>query len=288
MTNRPIAVLVAGLSGAGKSTALRALGDAGFRVFDALPLAALAESVRGILAEAPSAFVVDHRSGDAVAAADTIARIAGESGVPVRRIFLESSDATLVRRYAETRRPHPYAATHPDLAEAIAAERVALAPLAAAADAVIATDTLEPRALAAATLALADGRPAGLRPTLLLSSFGFKHGAPADAEWLLDARSLPNPHWEPELRPRDGRQADVAAYALANPRGEAYLAALLPLVRTLLDHAAADGRASLSIAIGCTGGFHRSVSLVEALAAVALRDGIAGSVRIHHRDIARH
>jgi UPF0042 nucleotide-binding protein len=287
MTSRPIAVIVSGISGAGKSTALRALEDAGFRVFDALPAHVLAESGHEILAEGPAAFVVDIRTDDPDGADAAIETAARGLGAPVRRVFLEASDATLARRYAESRRPHPLHAAHPVLADAVAAERAALAGLAGRADAVIATDELEPRALGSAILALVDGRPAAVRPALSIISFGFKHGIPADAEWVLDVRSLPNPHYDPALRPRDGRTPETASFALDNPRGERLLSAVRPLLAALLDAAAEDGRRMVSVAVGCTGGFHRSVAVAEALAADALSGGLAGTVRVHHRDIAR-
>lgn len=287
MTSRPIAVIVSGLSGAGKSTALRALEDAGFRVFDALPVRVLAESSHEILAEGPAAFVVDIRTDDPAAADAAIETAARGLGAPVRRVFLEASDATLARRYAESRRPHPLSPAHPILADAVTAERAALATIATRADAVIATDELEPRALANAILALADGRPAAVRPALSIISFGFKHGIPTDAEWVLDVRSLPNPHYDPTLRTRDGRTPETAAFALENPRGKRLLGAVRPLLGALLDAAAEDGRRSVTVAVGCTGGFHRSVAVAEALAADALTGGLAGTVRVHHRDIAR-
>ena len=287
MTTRPIAVIISGLSGAGKSTALRALEDTGFRVFDALPARVLGESGAEILAEGPAAFVIDIRT-DAIDAADAaIEHAARALGAPIRRLFLDASDTTLARRYAESRRPHPLAAAHPELSDAITTERSMLAAFAGRADAVIATDELEPRALAAAVLALADGRPAAMRPALAITSFGFKHGIPADAEWVIDVRSLPNPHYDPTLRPTDGRTAAVAAFALDNPRGERLLAAIRPLMAALLDAAAEDGRRTVTVAVGCTGGYHRSVAVSEALAADALSNGRAGTVRVHHRDIAR-
>jgi UPF0042 nucleotide-binding protein len=288
MTRHPIAVIISGLSGAGKNTALRALEDAGFRIFDALPARVLAESGADILGEGPTAFIVDIRTDDPVRADAAIEDAARAVGAPLRRVYLEAAESTLVRRYAESRRPHPLADVHPTLADALAAERATLAPIRDRADAVIATDLLEPRALAAALLSLADGRPAAIRPALAVISFGFKHGIPAEAEWVLDVRSLPNPHYDPELRTRDGRDRAVADYALANPRGERFLAAFTPLLATLLDAAAADGRRSVTVAIGCTGGIHRSVATAEAIAAEALRSGLAGTVRVHHRDVARH
>lgn len=287
MTRHPIAVIISGLSGAGKNTALRALEDAGFRIFDALPARVLAESGADILGEGPTAFIVDIRTDEPVHADAAIEEAARAVGAPLRRVYLEAAEATLVRRYAESRRPHPLAAAHPTLADALAAERATLAPIRDRADAVIATDLLEPRALGAALLALADGRPAAIRPALAVISFGFKHGIPAEAEWVLDVRSLPNPHYDPELRNRDGRDRAVADYALGNPRGERFLAAFAPLLATLLDAAAADGRRSVTVAIGCTGGIHRSVATAEAIAAEALRGGLAGTVRVHHRDVAR-
>lgn len=288
MTRHPNVILVSGLSGAGKNTALRAFEDAGFRVIDALPATVLAESVREIIGEGPVAIVVDVRCGDVAAAEASIVAAAAEANAPLRRVFVEASDETLLRRYAESRRPHPMAAGHETIEGAIAAERVALAALRAAADAVIATDELEPRRLAATLLAVADGRPTAVRPALHLVSFGFKHGLPPEAEWLFDVRSLPNPHYDPALRARTGTDPEVARAALENPRGALLVAALVATVSAAIEAAAADGRRAVTVAIGCTGGVHRSVAVAEAIAAAPEIVDASEAVRVHHRDIARH
>ena len=288
MTRHPNVVLVSGLSGAGKNTALRAFEDAGFRVIDALPATVITESVREIIGEGPVAIVVDVRCGDVVAAETAIVAAAAEVNAPLRRVFVEASDETILRRYAESRRPHPIAAGHGTIEAAIVAERGVIAGLRTAADAIIATDELEPRRLAETLLAVADGRPTAVRPALHLVSFGFKHGLPPEAEWLLDVRSLPNPYYDPALRARTGTDPDVARVAMKNPRGVLLLAALVATVSAAIEAATADGRRAVTVAVGCTGGVHRSVAVAEAIAAVPEIRAASEAVRIHHRDIARH
>jgi UPF0042 nucleotide-binding protein len=288
MTRHPNVVLVSGLSGAGKNTALRAFEDAGFRVIDALPATVITESVREIIGEGPVAIVVDVRCGDVVAAETAIVAAAAEVNAPLRRVFIEASDETLLRRYAESRRPHPIAAGHGTIEAAIVAERGVIAGLRTAADAIIATDELEPRRLAETLLAVADGRPTAVRPALHLVSFGFKHGLPPEAEWLLDVRSLPNPYYDPALRARTGADPDVARAAMENPRGALLLTALIATVGAAIEAATADGRRAVTVAVGCTGGVHRSVAVAEAIAAVPAIRAASEAVRIHHRDIARH
>ena len=288
MTRHPNVVLVSGLSGAGKNTALRAFEDAGFRVIDALPATVITESVREIIGEGPVAIVVDVRCGDVVAAETAIVAAAAEVNAPLRRVFVEASDETILRRYAESRRPHPIAAGHGTIEAAIVAERGVIAGLRTAADAIIATDELEPRRLAETLLAVADGRPTAVRPALHLVSFGFKHGLPPEAEWLLDVRSLPNPYYDPALRARTGTDPDVARVAMENPRGVPLLAALVATVSAAIEAATADGRRAVTVAVGCTGGVHRSVAVAEAIAVVPEIRAASEAVRIHHRDIARH
>lgn len=288
MTRQPRAIILSGLSGAGKNTALRAFEDAGLRVFDALPSTVIAESAKEILAEGPVAIVVDIRSGDPAAAETALVAAAASVSAPLTRIFLEAADETLLRRYAESRRPHPLAEAQPSVEAAIAAERAALAPFRSRADAVIATDELEPRKLASRLLEVAGGASTAVRAALHLVSFGFKHGLPPEAEWVFDVRALPNPHYDPRLRPRNGTDPEVAQVVFASPRAERLVAALHTTIDAALEAASADGRRAVTVAIGCTGGFHRSVAVVEALAAQYADDPTVEAVRVHHRDLARH
>lgn len=278
----PIVVL-AGLSGAGKSVASRALEDAGLLVVDALPAALLGTIAPAAAAGEPAlAFVLDVRSGDPAAAWRQIRAAARAAGRELRGIWLEATDATIARRFAETRRPHPgLEAAGGDLAAAIRAERRLLAPVRRLVPSTgrLLTDDLEPGGLARAVRAAA-----GLGPEpsceLVIVSFGFRHGLPVDAELVFDVRGLRNPHWAPDLRARDGRDREVAAYALAG--AEDWLAAadeLIGATRRLVE----GGRARLRIAVGCTGGRHRSVAVVEALAARARERG--EPVRVEHRDL---
>ena len=259
-------VLVSGLSGSGKSIALDVLEDAGFYCIDNLP-ALLLDDVLGFVSGAGHeriAVSVDARSAALASLTDRVKAIR-ERGIDCRVIFLEASPETLLRRYSETRRRHPLANAGLTLAEAIQQERAVLAEIAAIPSAHrIDTTDVRPRALRNWIRDLLGLSGGGL--TVLFESFGYKEGIPLDADWVIDARMLPNPHYEPELRPFTGRHPAVIGFLDAHESVQR----LIQDVRSLLGHwlpeVVRDNRSYLTVAIGCTGGRHRSVYLAERLA----------------------
>jgi len=261
-------ILVSGLSGSGKSIALDVLEDAGYYCVDNLPATLLLDVVR-FLDEAGHgqvALSVDARS---VALASLPGRLAElkARGVQTRVLFLEASAATLLRRFSETRRGHPLAgAERPDpltLSEAIARERTLLAGVSELGHRIDTSD-LQPRMLGAWIRDLLGLGVGSL--TLLFESFAFRDGIPLDADWVVDARMLPNPHYEPGLAPLSGKDAPVVAFLDAQPRVGEFLEDVRAFLGRWLPEVARDNRSYLTVAIGCTGGRHRSVYLAERLA----------------------
>ncbi len=279
-------MVITGLSGAGKTEASRALEDMGFFVVDNLPpalIATFADLCRDSQQIDRAALVIDARGGeffsDALAALDRLRA----RGMPYAILFLQADDETLIQRYKESRRQHPMA-PHGRVADGIAQERRLLAPLRDHADYVLATDRLRQGDLRAQLRQLfgdAGGRP--LQVTVV--SFGFKYGLPPDADLVLDVRFLPNPHYDPRLRQGSGRDPQVAGFVLDRPETARLLSLAKPLLDFLLPQYQAEGRAEVVLAIGCTGGRHRSVVLAEVLGDY-LRAG-ARSVDVVHRDIDR-
>ncbi len=268
-------VVVSGLSGSGKSTVLRALEDAGFFITDNLPpelwgtLHDLAQA-RGLTRVAVS---TDARTREFLGAlSDSYARLARRRE-DLRVLFLEATDDVLLKRYNLTRREHPLGDT---LMVDFARERDLLAPLRAMADTVIDTTSLSAKELGDRVLRL-------FRLEhdfhLRLLSFGFKHAPPRDVDLVLDVRSLPNPHYEPDLRDRTGLEQDVARYVFQDQAGEDFYAGLRDFVRLSAERARASGRHGYTVAVGCTGGQHRSV-------AVATR--LAGDLRDLNVDVTEH
>jgi UPF0042 nucleotide-binding protein len=270
--------VVTGPSGAGKATALAALERAGVECVDNLPAELLAEFVR-IPRDRPAAVVIDARRCQEGSGRNTA--IGPTAGVSV--LFLDAHDDTLVLRAAESTRPHPTAAAGPGRA-AVAAERVVLRPLRAAADLIIDTTELTRDELGRQVCEIVAGGAAE-KPTLrcTVSSFGHKFGPAPEADWVIDARIVRNPFWVDDLRPLTGRDPRVRDYVLADPAA----ARLLESAGALLDWAASQslqgGRRFLHVAVGCTGGRHRSVVLADQLGARLQRDGVVVVVR--HRDV---
>jgi UPF0042 nucleotide-binding protein len=200
-------------------------------------------------------------------------------------IFLEAGDAELVKRFSETRRPHPLAPDRP-VTEGMADERAALRPIRSLADKVIDTSTLNVHELRQALLDLIGGRRRASKLVLTFLSFGFHYGPPAEADLMFDVRFLKNPHWVPALRPQTGRDKAVAAYMRRQPATRATLKRLQSFLRFLVPHYLEEGKAYLTVAVGCTGGRHRSVYVAEALKReLAGVEGVA--TRVRHRDMAR-
>ena len=278
-------VLVTGPSGAGLSTAVRALEDLGFEVIDNLPLSILPRLLDGRPLDRPLGLTLDTRNRDfspdtALAA---ISGIRAEPAYAPELLFLDCRDDVLLRRYSETRRRHPFSQ---DVAPAlgIRLERDMLAPLIDEADSVIDTSDYSPHDLRAA-LAQRYGTADAPGLSISVDSFSFKRGTPQDLDMVFDVRFLANPHWERALRPKDGRDADVAAFVAADPRFADFFARVTGLVLSLLPAFVAEGKSYLAIGFGCTGGRHRSVALAENLAKTLADEGWRVSIR--HRDVER-
>jgi RNase adapter protein RapZ len=275
-------VLVSGLSGSGKSIALNVLEDAGYYVVDNLPATLLLEVV-DFLSEAghdKAAISVDARSAALPALPEHIAGLRAR-GVDCRVLYLEASAPTLLRRFSETRRRHPLVSTALPLSEAIERERALLARVAALGHRIDTSDLL-PRVLQNWIRDLLDIGPVGL--TLLFESFAYRDGVPLDADWVLDARMLPNPHYDPQLRPFTGRDSPVIDYLGRDAAVLRWLDDVRGLLARWLPEIVKENRASVTVAIGCTGGKHRSVYLVERLADAFRKDW---NVLVRHRGLAR-
>jgi len=257
-------VLVSGLSGSGKSIALKVLEDSGYYCVDNLPATLLLEVV-DFLAEAGherAAVSVDARSAAVAALPENIAKLRSR-GVDCRVLYLEANSPTLLRRFSETRRSHPLASSGLTLSEAIERERTLLAGVAALAQR-IDTSELQPRVLQnwiRELLALDAGAL-----TLLFESFAYRDGIPLDADWVLDCRMLPNPHYDPQLRAFTGRDSAVAEYLGRDAAVQRWLEDVRSLLARWLPEIARENRSYVTVAIGCTGGRHRSVYLAERLA----------------------
>jgi len=275
-------ILVSGLSGSGKSIALHVLEDGGFYCVDNLPAGSL-DQVLGYLAEAGHervAVSIDARSAALGALPEHIARLR-RGGVDCRVLYLEATTAALLRRFSETRRRHPLAGSGIALQEAIERERSLLADVAPLGHR-IDTSELQPRVLQNWIRDLLGMGSGAL--TLLFESFAYRDGIPLDADWVLDARMLPNPHYEPQLRPLTGRDTAVADYLRADPAVGRWLEDVQALLGRWLPEIVRENRSYVTVAIGCTGGRHRSVYLAERLA-----DAFRGEwkVLVRHRGLAR-
>jgi UPF0042 nucleotide-binding protein len=275
-------ILVSGLSGSGKSIALHVLEDAGYYCVDNLPATLLLE-VADFLAEAgheKAAISVDARSAALAALPEHIEALKGR-GVDCRVLYLEASTPTLLRRFSETRRKHPLAGPDLSLPEAIEHERSLLASVAPLGHRVDTSD-LQTRVLQNWIRDLLGIGPGAL--TLLFESFAYRDGIPLDADWVLDARMLPNPHYDPKLRPFTGRDSQVIEFLGRDPSVERWLEDVRGLLARWLPEIVRENRSSVSVAIGCTGGRHRSVYLAERLAEAFRKEW---SVLVRHRGLAR-
>jgi UPF0042 nucleotide-binding protein len=275
-------VLVSGLSGSGKSIAIAVLEDAGYYCVDNLPLALLPSLVEHLEHEghARAAIAIDARSGASFAQLPEMVEILRGRGADVRVIFLEAKTLTLVKRFSETRRRHPLSSDTVSLQEAIQLERDMLGDIAALGHRIDTSD------LSASALRMWIKDLVGQdrsRITLLFQSFGFKHGIPLDADLVFDVRCLPNPHYVAELRPLTGCDQPVKDYLEASPNAMAMLADIRGFVENWLPCFIRDHRAYLTVAIGCTGGQHRSVYFAETLAA-AFRE--REQVLVRHRELS--
>jgi len=275
-------VLISGLSGSGKSIAIAVLADIGYYCVDNLPLALLPTLIEYLASEGQTrvAIAIDARSGTSLTQLPQIVETLRAEGADLRVVFLEAKTLTLVKRFSETRRRHPLSSDTVSLQEAIQLEREMLADVAPLAHRIDTSD------LSASALRLWVKDLVGQdrsRITLLFQSFGFKHGIPLDADLVFDVRCLPNPHYVAELRPLTGCDRPVQDYIEASPDAMALLADIRGFVENWLPCFIRDHRAYLTVAIGCTGGQHRSVYFAEALA-TAFRE--REQVLVRHRELA--
>jgi UPF0042 nucleotide-binding protein len=292
--NRPSpaarAVLVTGVSGAGKTSALKAFEDMNFEAVDNMPLSLLdnlvlrrqPEFADGGFAR-PIAIGVDVRTRDFDAASFISRRdeLASDDELEIKILFVDCDDEELSRRFEETRRRHPLAADRP-IADGIALERRLVSPLRDSADLVIDTTGLAPGDLKRILEGhFATASAPGL--AILVTSFSYRRGLPRDADLVFDVRFLANPHYQPELRPLNGRDRAIAKFIGADPAFEVFFADLTRLLSPLLAGYKREGKSYLTVALGCTGGRHRSVFVAERLA--LWFEGEGERVRTHHRDL---
>ncbi|MCK9895375.1 RNase adapter RapZ [Frankia sp. AgB32] len=279
--------IITGLSGAGRSTAAKCLEDLGWFVVDNLPPALLST-----MAE------LGHRSGGAVSRIAVVVDVRGRAffsdlraavaaldarGMHPRMLFLEASDDALIRRFDHVRRPHPLQGDG-RVVDGIGRERALLAELRGEADLVLDTTDLNVHELRA-KIDAAFGQPDARRLNATIVSFGYKYGLPLDADLVADCRFLPNPHWVEELRPYTGRDPQVRDYVLAQPGAVAFLDQYAALLRLVGEGYAREGKRYLTLAVGCTGGKHRSVAMAEQIGSRLAADGVG--VRVVHRDLGR-
>ena len=282
-------LVITGLSGAGKSQAIHAVEDLGYYCVDNLPVELLPELHalhRTDDALARVAVVVDIREKRFLTAFPAVyARLRAAADVAPSLIFLEASPAVLHRRFSETRRPHPLAPDEP-IADAIALERRKMRRIRAMADEIVDTSDLTVHELRHVFLDMSRDRKQRATLVLTFESFGFKHGLPLGADLVFDVRFLPNPHFIPALRPQTGRDRPVAAFLEKQAAAGQLLKRLTSLLKFLVPQYIAEGKSYLTVAIGCTGGRHRSVYIAEALRRAL--GGVRGvTARVRHRDLGR-
>ena len=281
-------IVVTGLSGAGKSHALRALEDLGYYCVDNLPIALIPTFADLILAargpeRRRAAVVVDVREGRTLARFPGVyKRLKQRVGTRIRLVFLEASDTAVLRRFSETRRPHPLGVDQ-SLADGIGEERRLLEPIRRLADQVVDTTSLTVHELRRRILE-STGAESVTPLVVTVVSFGFRRGVPADSDLVFDVRFLPNPNFVPSLKRWTGRQPRVARYVMRSAGAKRFLKLTTGLLRFLLPQYIAEGKTYLTIAIGCTGGRHRSVAIAEALARF-LKQVRGIVVRVRHRDV---
>lgn len=286
---RPEIVVITGMSGAGRSEAIHTFEDLGYFCIDNLPPGFIPQLVD--LAELPDSRVRRLAVVSDVRSHGFFAELAGElkrlddRGIDNRVLFLEADDEILLRRFKETRRPHPLCEDGGSILEGIRAERSALHAIRARADVVIDTSSLKPRELREQIRERFFSESLVQTLSIMVTSFGFKYGLPIDADIVMDVRFLPNPYYDPELRVYTGLDQPVREFVLHNVETAEFLDRWLPLLATVVPGYIQEGKHHLSVAIGCTGGQHRSVAIAETTAAFLRESGYR--VAVSHRDISR-
>lgn len=281
-------ILITGLSGSGKSSAARALEDEGFFVVDNLPLTLLTQFLtlvqQGAAATSEVAVVIDVRNREFLAAVEKTLVEVRAAGFPLEIYFFDASDDILIRRYSETRRRHPLAAKD-TVAEGISLERRQLAFLRSQATAIVDSTQLTVHQLRDKVVNIARGEEGGSPLQVQLLSFGFRYGLPPGSDVVMDVRFIPNPYFIPELQPLTGLDRAVSDYVLAQTSCQDFLKRFRDLLLYLLPQYQREGKSYLTIAIGCTGGRHRSVTIVENLRPFLIGEGVA--LKVCHRDIEK-
>jgi UPF0042 nucleotide-binding protein len=285
--HKPELVIITGLSGSGKGSVLKALEDLGFYSVDNLPVELIPKFAE-LTHENPSihatALVVDVREGEGLKRfPDALTRIRRK--LPTRLIFLEADDGAIVRRFSETRRPHPLGADR-SITKSIRTERTQLAPIRAMADLIINTSKFTVHELREFIGERFGGQGDGSRILIYVTSFGYRHGIPPDSDLVFDVRFLPNPNYIPRFKNLTGRNPGVARYIRSFPQTVEFIERISDLLVYLLPHYIREGKSYLTIAFGCTGGQHRSVMMAE-----QIRKNLANAgfkVKVSHRDIVKH
>jgi len=279
-------VIITGMSGSGKASVLKAFEDLGYYCVDNLPVGLIprfAELVGQSSEIARTALVVDVREGRQLEELPAIVKSVRRM-ITTKMIFLEASDAVLLRRYSETRRPHPLGNDTP-VKTSLTAERRHLQHIRAMADLVIDTSKFNVHELRSHIIELFHKKEKGRNILVSCVSFGFKHGVPEDADLVFDVRFLPNPHFVPEFRPLTGRHPKVAKYIRSFPQTAEFIQRISELLIYLLPHYIHEGKSYLTIGFGCTGGQHRSVMIAEDVAKRLKQAGY--KVNVGHRDMPK-
>ena len=279
-------LIVTGMSGAGRSTAAGVLGDLGWFVIDNLPPALLTDALAEISNDSNAtrvAIVIDAKWSNLFATVESALARVSDSGAALKILFLESSDEMLVRRYESSRRPHPFD-DGSGLLKGVARERLQLGDLRAKADLVIDTTELNPAELRT-RIESAFAEEDQLRLRASIQSFGFKYGVPLDADLVFDVRFLPNPYWSEDLRPLSGTDQRVTDFVMNQDGAQEFIERVSELLSLMSQGYLREGKRYVTVAIGCTGGYHRSVALAIKLQVALEQEGISAIVT--HRDMSR-
>jgi UPF0042 nucleotide-binding protein len=287
---RPHVAIISGLSGAGKTAASKLLEDIGYRIVDNLP-AELLRNLAQLVAREPAnyerlALVLDARAGDAPVAFQQAVNALEQRGISPQVFFLEARDEVLIRRFSETRHRHPLASADEGVAASIARERDLLAEIRAEADVIIDTSNLSGRQLRERLYGALTDPPSAAGIALQLVSFGYKNGVPLEADVVLDCRFMENPFYIDRLRPLSGLDEPVREFVLGQPITQRFLENVHDYLETTLPGYEAEGKGRLTVAVGCTGGQHRSVAIAEAIADRWRSEGHS-AVSVSHREMDR-